>query len=134
MTIIDFIKINGWWKFNCAQALGNSRLFCHFFLDCLILYHEYCHNKFLPLFVPKNFRDEWECIPKWPAYINYHKFSPTKLPFCLQGGSLPSNHWSCKPNAGWIKESSQAQWKYLAFLFSSNFQFFNIYKAMSWVY
>ena len=125
------MKIQLW---SCHWTLGNNRLFCHFFLDWLILYHEYRHDKFLPLFVPIFFRDKWKCIPKLPKYINYNIVFPTKLPFCLQGGSLPSNHWSCKPNAGWIKESSQAQWKYLAFLFLSNIQFFNIYKEMSLSY
>ena len=34
---------------SCHWALGNNRLFGHFFLDWLILYHEYRHNKFLPV-------------------------------------------------------------------------------------
>ena len=36
---------------SCHWALGNNRLFAHFFLDWLILYHEYRHNKFLPVFL-----------------------------------------------------------------------------------
>ena len=85
---------------------------------------EYHPRKFLPIdqFLSKQLK-----ISKFTKYISYHKLFPTKLPLCLQGGSLSSNHWSCKPNAAWLKVKQPGRLEVIVFSISVKFSNFSIF-------